>query len=180
MEKNADKIGLGDGIYMATSHKNGVLRPVSTGLSIQQQKAAQNAEQQRIAAEKKHSEAKEKARKQTIQNIIDSGQGISDGYLIWRTNNIGASSPYEKGNIYNTYNPQGSWRLPSSSELERFIRNATLTQRPYNGYLRKVYTYKNIIIIGGRYLTSNGYYDVGTSDGLSTQQGYVRLVQNLQ
>ena len=74
MEKNADKIGLGDGIYMATSHKNGVLRPVSTGLSIQQQKAAQNAEQQRIAAEKKHSEAKEKARKQTIQNIIDSGQ----------------------------------------------------------------------------------------------------------
>lgn len=31
MEANADKIGLGDDIYMATSHSNGILRLVSTG-----------------------------------------------------------------------------------------------------------------------------------------------------
>ena len=30
MEANADKVGLGDGIYMATSHSNGILRLVST------------------------------------------------------------------------------------------------------------------------------------------------------
>ena len=43
MEANADKVGLGDGIYMATSHKNGILRLVSTGPThaeiIEQQKA---------------------------------------------------------------------------------------------------------------------------------------------
>lgn len=34
MEKNADKIGLGDDIYMATNSSNGVLRLVSTGKSV--------------------------------------------------------------------------------------------------------------------------------------------------
>ncbi len=188
MEKNADKIGLGDGIYMATSHRNGILRPVSTGPSIQQQKSAQNAEQQRIAAEQKRqteerqrAEANQRARKQAQQSIINSGQGISDGSsLIWGTKNIGASSSYDKGGIYTSYSPQGKWRLPSSNELKNFVNKATLTQRPYNGYLRKVYTYNNIVIVGGRYLTRDGYYDVGTSDGLSGTRGYVRLVQDLE
>lgn len=184
MEKNADKIGLGDGIYMATSHKNGILRPVSTGPSIQEQRLAQNAEQQRIAAEQKQiaeaqrkAENAKRARQQAQQKIISSGQGISDGYLIWATSNMGASSPYDKGNIYSSYYTQGGWRLPSSKELRSFVEKATLTQRPHNGYLRKVYAYNNIVLIGGRYLTSDGYYDVGTNDGLSDTKGYVRLVQ---
>lgn len=181
MEKNADKIGLGDGIYMATSHRNGILRPVSTGPSIQQQKSAQNAEQQRIAAEQQRVEANQRARRQAQQSIINSGQGISDGSsLIWGTKNIGASSSSDKGGIYSSYTPQGKWRLPSTNELRNFVNKSTLTQRPYNGYLRKVYTYKDIVIVGGRYLTRDGYYDVGTSDGLSESQGYVRLVQDIE
>lgn len=177
MEKNADKIGLGDGIYMATSHKNGILRPVSTGPTIQEQKAELFAEQQRIAEEQRKAANVKKARQQAQQKIINSGQGLSDGYLIWATSNIGASSPYDKGNICSSYYPQEGWRLPSTAELESFISKATLTQRPHNGYLRKVYTYNNIVLIGGRYLTSDGYYDIGTNDGISGSKGYVRLVQ---
>jgi hypothetical protein len=177
MEKNADKIGLGDGIYLATSHKNGILRPVSTGPSIQEQRAAQYAEEQRIAEEQRKAANVKRARQQAQQKIINSGQGISDGYLIWATSNIGASSPYDKGNICSSYYPQGGWRLPSTTELSAFLEKATLTQRPHNGYLRKVYTYNNIVLIGGRYLTSDGYYDVGTNDGLTEVKGYVRLVQ---
>jgi hypothetical protein len=177
MEKNADKIGLGDGIYLATSHKNGILRPVSTGPSIQEQRAAQYAEEQRIAEEQRKAANVKRARQQAQQKIINSGQGISDGYLIWATSNIGASSPYDKGNICSSYYPQGGWRLPSTTELSAFFEKATLTQRPHNGYLRKVYTYNNIVLIGGRYLTSDGYYDVGTNDGLTEVKGYVRLVQ---
>ena len=184
MEKNADNIGLGDGIYMATSHKNGILRPVSTGPSIQEQRIAQNEEQQRIAAEQKRiaeeqlkAENAKKARQKAQQNIINSGQGISDGHLIWATSNMGASTPYDKGNIYSSYYPQGGWRLPSTTELSSFVEKAILTQRPHNGYLRKIYIYNNIVLIGGRYLTSDGYFDVGTNDGLSGTKGYVRLVQ---
>ena len=177
MEKNADKIGLGDGIYMATSHKNGILRPVSTGPSIQEQKAEQYAEEQRIAEEQRKAANVKRARQQAQQRIINSGQGISDGYLIWATSNVGASSPYDKGNICFLYYPQEGWRLPSTEELSSFIDKATLTQRPHNGYLRKVYTFNNIILIGGRYLTSDGYYDIGTNDGINEAKGYVRLVQ---
>lgn len=177
MEKNADNIGLGDGIYMATSHKNGILRPVSTGPSIQEQRMAQNAEQQRIVDEQRKAENARKARQRKQQDIINLGQGISDGHLIWATSNMGASSPYDKGNIYSSYYPQGGWRLPSTIELKSFVEKAILTQRPHNGYLRKVYTYNNIVLIGGRYLTSDGYLDVGTNDGFSGTKGYVRLVQ---
>lgn len=46
--------------------------------------------------------------------------------------------------------------------------------------MRKTYTYNGIILVGGRYLTCDGYYDLGTSDGLSGTQGYVRLVQDLE
>lgn len=52
LEANADKIGLGDGIYLATDHANGILRLVSTGVSVskrkeQEEKAAQIAEEKR-------------------------------------------------------------------------------------------------------------------------------------
>ncbi|MBO7470178.1 MAG: hypothetical protein J6T81_08665 [Bacteroidales bacterium] len=188
MEQNADKIGLGDGIYMATSHKNGILRPVSTGASIEQQNAMRDYERQkseeerrRLEAERQRINAEKNARRNAQQNIINTGQGISDGVgLIWATKNVGASSLYEKGNILVNYNPTQMWRLPSKQELQDFVKQATLTQQPYNGYLRKIYTHNGISIIGGRYLTKDGYYDVGTNDGLSGTQGYVRLVQDIE
>ena len=196
MEKYADQIGLGYGIYLATSHKNGILRPVSTGLSIKEQQAAQKAEKQKVAATQKaerqrveaeqkrkeeqqrHEQNVLKARKQAQQEIINNGQGISDGYRIWASANVGALSTNDKGDVFSSYSPQGGWRLPSSAELKSFVSDAAFSQRPYNGVMRKIYTYKNIVLFGGRYLTSDGYYDVGTNDGLSGNKGYVRLVQS--
>ena len=196
MENNADAIGLGDGIYIATSHRNGILRPVSTGPTIQQQKEAREkeAEEKRKIEEetkRKEEEEEEEARnrelasqiasKKAQQEIINSGLGISDGIsLIWGSKNVGASSIYEKGKVFNSYHAPGKWRLPSYSDFLNFSKKASMIQKPYNGVLRKIYTYRNIVLIGGRYLTNDGYYDLGTSDGLSGTQGYVRLVQDIE
>lgn len=181
MEQKADEIGLGDGIYLATSHRNGILRPVSTGATIAEQNKAISAEQRRLSEIDRRQKAERNARLRAQSEIINSGQGISDGTsLIWATKNIGASSTYEKGSVLSKYRATGKWRLPSSDELSILKAKATFSQKPYNGVLRKIYVYKGITIIGGRYLTSDGYYDFGTSDGLSGTQGYVRLVQNLE
>lgn len=181
MEQNADKIGLGDGIYLATSHRNGILRPVSTGASIAEKDRADRAYQQRIAEEERRQEAERNAKLRAQQQIINSGQGVSDGAnLIWASRNVNASSPYEKGSVLSSYQARGKWRIPSSSELKSFEQKAAFSQRPSNGILRKIYTYKGIILVGGRYITSDGYYDLGTSDGLSGTQGYVRLVQDME
>lgn len=177
MEQNADKIGLGDGIYMATCHRNGILRPVSTGPSISQQNASYN---QQLENNRRLEEEKRK-RQQEQQNIIRLGQGLSDGnQLIWATKNVGASSVQEKGSVFSEYIPNGRWRLPSSAELQDFVNKATFSQKPYNGYMKKMFTYNGIVLIGGRYLTKDGYYDVGTNDGLSGRQGYVRLIQDIE
>lgn len=177
MEQNADKVGLGDDIYMATSHRNGILRPVSTGPSISQQQASYN---QQLENNRRLEEEKKK-RQQAQQIIINSGQGLSDGSrLIWATKNVGASSMQEKGSILSDYEPNGRWRLPSSKELQDFVNKASFSQRPYNGCIRKFFSYKGIVLIGGRYLTNDGYFDVGTNDGLSGRNGYVRLIQDIE
>lgn len=81
LEQNAEKIGLGEDIYLAEDHRNGVLRMVSTGPTVaerkaeaaklaiqqrqQQEEAQRIADQQRrereqaIAAEKRRKEAEE-------------------------------------------------------------------------------------------------------------------------
>ena len=188
MEQNANTIGLGEGIYLATSHCNGILRPVATGPTIAEQNAANQAaekkRQKEIEAERrrKFEENKRKEERRRVQQVlINSGEGISDGhYLIWAPTNIGATSSFLKGNIYSSYTPLQNWRLPSSRELSSFINKASFTQRPYNGYMVKIYTYKDIILLGGRYLTNDGYFDVGTSNGLTGNKGYVRLVQDIE
>lgn len=55
LEANAEKIGLGDDIYLATDHANGVLRMVSTGKSVAEQQAERDAE---IARQQKLAEAR--------------------------------------------------------------------------------------------------------------------------
>lgn len=57
LENEADKVGLGDGIYLATNHANGILRMVSTGASVAQQNAERNAEAAREIAEQRRVEA---------------------------------------------------------------------------------------------------------------------------
>ncbi len=95
LEANADKVGLGNDIYLATDHRNGVLRLVSTGQSV-----AQNA-----VAEAR-------------------GEYIVYAGTKWAPQNYGAPSPYKEGiecnylDITNFAFPQG-WRLPTISELKR-------------------------------------------------------------
>ena len=59
LENNADRVGLGDDIYLATDHSNGVLRMVSTGKSVVEQETekveqrrVEEAKQQRLADER--------------------------------------------------------------------------------------------------------------------------------
>lgn len=104
LENNADKVGLGDDIYLATDHSNGVLRLVSTGKT----KATSETDNQAIR-----------------QEIINSGKGVELNGIIWATSNVGASSPKEFGYYYTWENaknacPKG-WRLPTKEEFESLI-----------------------------------------------------------
>lgn len=104
LEANADKVGLGDDIYLATDHRNGVLRLVSTGKSINE-KVAKRSE------------------------IISSGKGKLIGDMVWSTSlwkdcGFVTFDP----NTYNCDNyigkhcdyPDG-WRLPTSNEFEKLF-----------------------------------------------------------
>lgn len=175
MEQYADKVGLGDGIYIATSHRNGILRPVSTGLSIAEKNQAADARRRQQQAE----ERQIRSAKNAQISLINSGQGIKDGKgLVWATANVGAASASGNGSILSSYAGNNGWRLPTSRELNSIVNMATVTKRPENGYLKTFYTYNGITLVQGRYLTSDGYYDVGGNNGITGSQGYVRLVQN--
>ncbi|MBR4773023.1 MAG: hypothetical protein IK010_01175 [Bacteroidales bacterium] len=175
MEQYADKVGLGDGIYLATSHRNGILRPVSTGLSIAEKNQAADARRRQQEAE----ESRIRNAKNAQISLINSGQGIKDGNgLIWATTNVGAATSYSNGTIHSSYTGSNKWRLPSSAELRNIVNKASVTKRPDAGYLKTIYTYNGITLVQGRYLTSDGYYDVGGNNGITGSQGYVRLVQD--
>ena len=175
MEQYADKVGLGDGIYIATSHSNGILRPVSTGQSIAEQNQAADARRR----QQENEERQFRNAKNIQTNIINSGQGMRDGSgLIWAATNVGASTSYSNGTIHSSYTGSNKWRLPSSAELRSIVNKATVTKRPDAGYLKTIYTYNGITLVQGRYLTSDGYYDVGGNNGINGSQGYVRLVQD--
>lgn len=185
MEQYADKVGLGDGIYIATSHSNGILRPVSTGPSIAEKNQAAELRRKQLEAESDARRRQQEAEQMRIQNaknaqisLINSGQGIKDGNgLVWATKNVGAASSSSNGSILSTYTGSNGWRLPSSRELKNIVNMSTVTKRPDDGYLKTFYTYNGITLVQGRYLTSDGYYDVGGNNGITGSQGYVRLVQ---
>lgn len=102
MEANADQLGMGDYIYMATSHANGHLRLVSTGMKINNN-----------------------------DDIISKGEGKKIGNLIWSTINYGAKSPFELGLSVTPFEfrdnikcPDG-WRLPTKFEFKLLLKELT-------------------------------------------------------
>jgi uncharacterized protein (TIGR02145 family) len=102
LENNAAKVGLGDDIYLATDHRNGVLRLVSTGLT--------NAQ----ASTEKQSKK---------QAAITSGKGVEIDGIVWATGNVDAGGFVTgHGSYYTWYNAQNAcpsgWRLPTKQELE--------------------------------------------------------------
>ena len=97
---NADQIGLSSEIYLATDHRNGILRLVSTGPSV--------AEQRKIR-----------------ESIVSSGQGRQVGNTIWRTQ-IYTDGPNSKFSskpkyFYELNIPKG-WRLPTINEVVELVR----------------------------------------------------------
>lgn len=136
MENYADKCGLGDGIYLSTSHRNGILRLVSTGMSVkeQQQKAAAAArERARLAQQQEAAAAaRERARLAQHQAAIDQqnsianlGRGCWVNGLLWSSSNMGTSDPHAKGIAYTNVNCPANWRLPSENEFRSLIRQST-------------------------------------------------------
>lgn len=95
MEENAEKIGLGSGIYMCTAHDNGFLRPVSTDME------------------------KKLPQEPTYPDCIKIGK------TYWLKTNLGAKHSQDKGSIVSyedavKYCPQG-YRLPTKEEYEELL-----------------------------------------------------------
>ncbi|MDR2126411.1 MAG: hypothetical protein LBP63_06255 [Prevotellaceae bacterium] len=117
LENNAETVGLGDDIYLATDHSNGVLRLVSTGNTNAQINAQKSTEIQKI---------KQKALSNGTAEIVNG--------TTWATTNIGGRMPWDVGKkFYLTVTeikkggicPTG-WRLPTKSEFVALFQNCWL------------------------------------------------------
>ena len=130
MEANADKVGLGDDIYLATDHSNGVLRLVSTGKSVAEQNAERRAVENRLAAERQRA-----AEQQRIaENNTRTKGGVLINGVVWATRNVGSkktfvSNNYDCGIRYSTKTnnldeicPKG-WRLPTRAEIDKLLQS---------------------------------------------------------
>ena len=152
MENNANLIGLGDGIYMATSHSNGILRLVSTGLSVAEQNAEfarraeedrRIAEEQRWLAEQRAEEERRNAEEQRRideqrrleteaerQRLVASGQMVIVNGVGWATRSmVGNGFASSPESIPVAFSPNDAaricpsgWRLPTRSEAESLAR----------------------------------------------------------
>lgn len=191
MENYADKCGLGDDIYLSTSHSNGILRLVSTGPSVQEQNNEKQArakaiQEQRLQEEKLRAaqaaaqkEAQEAAHQASINNqnhIISSGNGFNVYGLIWASCNIGANSPYDKGVAKQSYSSQGNWRLPTEDEFRRLLKQST----KYDNYFRHP---TGLIIPFGVYaVNGNGGNNYIMLPNMIVSSGsvpkFIRMVQN--
>lgn len=174
LEANAEKVGLGNDIYLATDHRNGVLRLVSTGQSI-----AQSA----VSAAK--------------------GDYIMYAGTKWATKNDGASSPYKEGIEYDFSDmldfvcPSG-WRLPTVSEFKKLAsidnyQKFAMNQTNWAYYGGLIYNINGKSLIFPQNVNLGGYYWCINSNGNLTRciicydntvyqedarfSGMVRLVQ---
>ncbi len=101
MESYADQIGLGNDIYMATTHANGQLRLVSTGSNLE-----------------------------SAESLIESGKAVKVGNLLWSSCNYGASRPGQEGikvkaNDRNSIRIPLGWRLPTYDEFSLLLKQSS-------------------------------------------------------
>lgn len=149
MENNADKIGLGDDMYMATNASNGILRLVSTGKTVAEQEEAKRKyeavlweeENRKIEAEKKRIAELEKYNVHigSIEwNATNFGSmDISDiGYQVQgicvtcdKINYVTQFATDFRGiQEYKSELPFG-FRLPTKEEAEELIASITNSER---------------------------------------------------
>lgn len=159
MENYANDCGLGDGIYLSTSHRNGILRLVSTGSSIQEQRLIEREiqvqqERERHQAEKEAAAQRAAANRAIVQNqkeLISSGQGIVINGIIWATTNQGANSFYDKGVAYSQISYSNNWRLPTETEFRTIVKQSTACGNYYKHS-------SGLIIPCGTYALQGGDY----------------------
>jgi uncharacterized protein (TIGR02145 family) len=145
MEANANTIGLGDDMYMATSHSNGVLRLVSTGKSIAEKRASASEEIE-------------------INGVIWATRNVaSSGAFV--------SSPRDKGQKFSysealTVCPPG-WRLPTREEFISLVNAGSTWKEGGREFPSK---YGNLFLpstdernTGGMYWTSSFHSREGRS-----------------
>jgi uncharacterized protein (TIGR02145 family) len=187
MEQNAAAVGLGDDIYIATDHANGVLRMVSTGPNV----AEQNAEAERLAAEQQAEAARLAAERQAeaaraaqaeAQRIAEEQKRV--GVLIngvrWAVCNVGTRGTFvanleDYGNQYTFEEAKSAcpfgWRLPTKSEIES-LSNVNYVHTTRNGIEGCLFGNGNSTIFmplaGGNSLGGSGRHGAYWSSGPST------------
>ncbi len=175
MEANANKVGLGDGIYMATSHKNGILRLVSTGpthTEIQAQKKAQllKEEQERQDAElKRHKERND--------------EGVNINGTIWATRNM-EGSPFSYGyndpariTFASTPDDAGSWFVnPYDKKYSNGDKWTDRPPLPSGWQIPSVKDFEQLFQQGGVYDLENSCWRLGDiilpAAGYFQEKGY--------
>ncbi len=159
MENYANECGLGDGIYLSTSHRNGILRLVSSGKSIQEQNYQAYSEQLQRANELAYGEAQREAQKVAEQravinkqkHLILTEEARHIDNLLWASRNVGARDIFDKGVAYSKQPDKAGWRLPTANEFLKLVKQST----KYSNY----FEHPSGLII------PNGVYTVKLSNG---------------
>lgn len=194
MENYANECGLGEGIYLATEHRNGILRLVSTGKSIaQQQEDSDERERIRRAEEKYQRELKEQSQRNAAleadyihslaianqNSLITSGTAVLLGETVWCVKNRGANSPTDKGVLYSMEQVvlAEGWRLPTEDEFYLIFRQSKIDGdilRMNNGLVVPIGTYAVQLKDG-----HIGYMNLSTGfTGYGGASVFVRYVQD--
>ncbi len=180
MENYADKCGLGDGIYLSTSHRNGILRLVSTGMSVSEQRSQAAAEWARQAREDELRAAQKAAVHQASideQNrLVAYGEGCWVNGLLWASKNVGASDSYNKGVAYSKVTCPDNWRLPTESEFRTLLRQSTKYGSYYQHSSGLVIPFGVYAIQGGNNTSYIMLPNMMTSSGNASK--FIRLVQD--
>lgn len=137
MEANANQVGLGDDIYMDTSHRNGIVRLVSTGPTHSEMVAQEQAKRLKEEQERNATQDKE----YRLRN--DVGYQVSG--TIWATRNCDRRTYFdrkdeiifgENGSGYDFLNPEDGhgvrwinnkpdlprgWEIPSVKDYEKLF-----------------------------------------------------------
>lgn len=187
MENYADICGLGDDIYLSISHRNGILRLVSSGMSIQEQQAVereQQAQQEALRRQREQEQAAaaadaaaqanaaHRAQINRQKNLVSSGSAVFVGNLLWATSNKGAKNQYDKGIAYSDISLNDNWRLPTADEFRALIKQST----KHDSYFMHS---SGLVIPFGVYAVEEGYIMLPimmVSSGAAAK--FVRTVQN--
>ena len=180
MENYAEQCGLGDGIYLSTSHRNGILRLVSTGMSVQEQHNQAAAERARQAREEELRVAQATAAHQASinkqNNLVAYGEAFWANGLLWDATNLGSDEPYNKGVAYSEVSCPENWRLPTESEFRTLLRQSTKYENYYQHSSGLVIPFGVYAIQGSNNTSYIMLPNMMTGTGNALK--YIRLVQD--